>query len=195
MKIIEDVRDYNEIVEDTDILKEVSVSVLPDYSIDMNEVKRHGYVGTGMFPLRKRSAKRLRDLGFNVYQIHANNTESLVEEDNQLIDIGVPVIYGVEKDVWRKFIESKEGIDYLSTRYEFCLSAKRVANDELSYVDAKFIEPFIEINFLERTAIKEYLESQETVLSEDRPSLCGNGYRKRCPGEGKADAYHDLYTK
>jgi len=167
VKIIEDVRDYNEIVEDTDILKEVSVPVLPDYSIDMNEVKRHGYVGTGMLPLRNRSAKRLRDLGFNVYQIHANNTESLVEEDNQLIDIGVPVIYGVEKDEWRKFIESKEGKGYLSARYEFCLSAKRVSNDELSYVDAKFIEPFIEINFLERTAIKEYLESQETIVNEN----------------------------
>ena len=159
VKIVENTTQNLETKEDfidvVDKVEEMNVAVLPDYSIDQDFVAdKYGYSWKGMLPMWKRSAKRLYDLGLPVYRLNQDDTETKIEK-SEMID-GDGIIYGIEKPDWVDFIESEKGKSYLATRYEMCKSASKFVTEELSYFDDGIIIDFVEDNFLEKEALKNY---------------------------------------
>ncbi|MBE5751951.1 MAG: DUF3849 domain-containing protein [Clostridiales bacterium] len=171
----EEIKEEVEFLDKEDKVASMEIDIMPDTTIDQDEMHKYGYQWDGMLPLRRRSADRLRELGLTVYKLYPNDTES--EYDGEIKQGEENILYGIEKPDWKTFIESKEGKAYLYARLAMCKSASHVVNDELSYVDEKFTINFIESNFKERTRLEGYFFEQEKPSAKEMrkfiPNLLG----------------------
>lgn len=155
MALPESVKKEESFIDSEDKIAGLKVDVLPDYSIDQEEMETYGYKWKGMLPLRERAAKRVRELGMDVYKLYQDDTESGIDSSDMFE--GNEYLYGVEKPDWISFIQSERGKAYLATRYEMCKSASTLVNKEIDYVDEGVTLVFNEINFAEKEALKGYV--------------------------------------
>ena len=163
VKIIENMAEMSKednFIDGTDKIAELEMAVLPDYSITQEDMDDYGYKWLGMLPLRRLAAVRLKELGFEVFKLYENDTEGAVESVDEIRQSD-GVIFGVEKPTWKAFYESEEGKAYLAARSSLCEAGSYVASEDMSYVDAKFIEPFIDNNFSEKHGLREFFKTVE----------------------------------
>ena len=163
VKIIENMAEMSKedsFIDETDKIAELEMAVLPDYSITQEDMDDYGYKWLGMLPLRRLAAVRLKELGFEVFKLYENDTEGAVESVDEIRQSD-GVIFGVEKPTWKAFYESEEGKAYLAARSSLCEAGSYVASEDMSYVDAKFIEPFIDNNFSEKHGLREFFKTVE----------------------------------
>ncbi len=163
VKIIENMAEMSKedsFIDETDKIAELEMAVLPDYSINQEDMDDYGYKWLGMLPLRKAAAVRLKELGFEVFKLYEDDTEGAVESVDEIRQSD-GFIFGVEKPTWKAFYESEEGKAYLAARSALCEASGYVASEEMSYVDAKFIEPFIDNNFSEKYGLREFFKTVE----------------------------------
>lgn len=167
VKIIEEMQQQKEesFIDNDDKIATMNVDVMPDYSIGQEEMHDFGYQWDGMLPMRERTARMLFDLGLPIQLLHGEDTESEVTTKEDIeYHTG---LYGIEKPDWQEFIESDEGKAYLSARYVFCEAASHVLNEEMNYMDARFIDGITDNIFTEKSRIKRYLEPFGMSESED----------------------------
>ena len=171
----EEIKEEVEFLDKEDKVASMEIDLMPDATIDQDEMHKYGYQWDGMLPLRRRGADRLRELGLTVHKLYSNDTES--EYDGSIKENEPKLIYGIEKPDWKAFIESKEGKAYLYARLAMCKSGTRVLHENLSYVDDTFTISFSENNFLERAALERYLADKVQPSAEEMrkfiPNLLG----------------------
>ena len=153
----------DDIIDKEDKTAAMQVDILPDYSVDTEQMHEYGYTWDGMLPMRKTAAQRAFERGVQVYRLGKDDTEREVEHSGDFED---RALYGVEKPVWKQYIESEHGRAYLAARLQFAEAAKEVTSKELDYVDERFTIDFIETNFAEKAALKKYLADKPTPGSE-----------------------------
>lgn len=159
----ETIKEQDELIDKTDNVAAIEVALLPDNMLTQKGMHRYGYTWDGMLPLRSRTAKRLLDMGMQVYSLHSDNTETKITDFEQISADG---IYGIEKPVWNNYLSTKEADAYFAARMIVANAVGEVINDELNYVDCKYADPLSDINFDERTALENYMSSKETPAEE-----------------------------
>lgn len=88
-------------------IEAVAASVVPDHSITHEDMVAYGYDWDGMIPLREQTAEKLYDAGFEVFVLHPNNAEAVIENKECLADyVKNSAIFGVEKVAWARFVEA-----------------------------------------------------------------------------------------
>ena len=168
----EEIKEEVEFLDKEDKVASMEIDIMPDTTIDQDEMHKYGYQWDGMLPLRRRSADRLRELGLTVHKLYSNDTES--EYDGEIKQGEENILYGIEKPDWKTFIESKDGRAYLYARLAMCKSGSRVVHENLSYVDEKFTINFIENNFLEKAVIEGYFFEKEKPSAEEMRKFIPN---------------------
>lgn len=158
----------DDIIDKEDKVAAMQVEILPDYSVDTEQMHDYGYTWDGMLPMRKTTAQRAFDRGVQVYRLGKDDTAREVEHAGDFED---KVLYGVEKPVWKQYLESEHGRAYLAARLEFAKAAKEVTSKELDYVDERFTIDFIETNFVERSALGKYLADKSKPTDEAMKSF------------------------
>ncbi len=154
--------------EDTIIDKEdktalMQVDLLPDYTVDANDMHEYGYTWDGMLPIRKRAAQRIFNNGIQVYKLGKDDTETEIE---RLDDFEDGALYGVEKPLWKNYTESENGRAYLAARLEVAKAASKTASKDMDYVDERFTIDFIESNFTEKAALNKYAADKSEPTAE-----------------------------
>lgn len=144
----------DDIIDKEDKVASMQVEILPDYSVDSEQMHEYGYSWDGMLPMRTNAARRAFERGVQVYELGKDDTETEVEYAGEFEN---GMMYGVEKPVWKKYLESANGRAYLAARLQFAEAAKVVTTEELDYVDESFTIDFIETNYTERSALNRYL--------------------------------------
>ena len=172
----EEIKEEVEFLDKEDKVASMEIDLMPDTTIDQDEMHKYGYQWDGMLPLRRRSADRLRELGLTVHKLYSNDTES--EYDGEIKENEPKLIYGIEKPDWKAFIESKDGRAYLYARLAMCKSGSRVVYENLSYVDEKFTINFGENNFLEKAVIEGYFFEKEKPSAEEMRKFIPNLLRE-----------------
>ena len=151
-----------------DLIKKADI-IMPDYTIGQEEMQDFGYKRNDMLPMRKHTAKLLFELGLPIKVLvpllNGKSTKNDVKNKEAFEEYSYNSLYGIEKTDWQEFIESNEGKAYLSARYVFCEAASHVLNEDMSYMDAMFIDGISDNLFTEKSRIKRYSES---------PVLCEN---------------------
>ena len=94
----------DDILDKEDKVALMQVDVLPDYSVSVKDMHKYGYTWDGMLPMRKDAARRAFGRGVQVYYLGKDDTET---EAESLSDFEDGVLYGVEKPVWNKYLESE----------------------------------------------------------------------------------------
>lgn len=150
----------DEIKEDTfidneDKIAAMDVAVLPDYTIGQDEMHESGYTWDGMLPLRKRTAKRLVELGLPVVALKGDDTERKVTSTDEVERSGN--LFGIEKPDWNEFIASDKGRAYLTARLLLSQATSKEVNEEMNYFAAQFVDGLSDNNFIEHAALKKYL--------------------------------------
>ena len=141
----------------------MQVDVLPDYSVSVKDMHKYGYTWDGMLPMRKDAARRAFGRGVQVYYLGKDDTET---EAESLSDFEDGVLYGVEKPVWNKYLESEHGRAYMAARSQFAEAAGVVASGEMDSIDERFTIDFIETNYEERADLDDYLASVPAPSAE-----------------------------
>lgn len=72
-------------------------------------------------------------------------------------------LFGIEKPIWKEYIESEKSLLYLKARQIFSKSAQLVAREEIDYGSNRYIEPFIKENYEEQTALNKHLADKENI--------------------------------
>ena len=153
----------DDIIDKEDKVASMQVDVLPDYTVSTEDMHKYGYTWDGMLPMRKDAARRAFERGVQVYYLGRDDTES---EAESLSDFEDGVLYGVEKPVWNKYLESEHGRAYMAARSQFAESAGVVASGEMDSVDERFTIDFIETNYEERADLDDYLASVPATDTE-----------------------------
>ncbi len=162
-------RNYKEeeIIDEEDKVALMQVDILPDYNVDSEKMHEYGYTWDGMLPMYKNAAIRAFGRGVQVYKLNKDDTETEIENLSDFDKNSKKrSLYGVEKPVWKKYLESEQGIAYLSARLQFAEAAKEVTSKELDCVDEQFTIDFIEANFEEKAALKKYLSDKPKLDAE-----------------------------
>ncbi|MGN1372682.1 MAG: DUF3849 domain-containing protein [Candidatus Coproplasma sp.] len=144
------IREEKRIIEE---IENMEMAVQPDYSIDQEDMANYGYVWRGMLPMSRETAEQLYKLGLPVHRLHEDGTEYAI---NKPEDFHNERIFGIKKTDWKPFIESEIGKTYLATKFEICNAASDVVSEDLGYVDEAFTIDFMESNYAERAALKNY---------------------------------------
>ena len=153
----------DDIIDKEDKVVLMQVDVLPDYSVSAEDMHKYGYTWDGMLPMRKDAARRAFERGVQVYYLGKDDTES---EAESLGDFEDGVLYGVEKPVWKKYLESEHGRAYMAARSQFAEAAGVVASGEMDSIDERFTIDFIETNYEERADLDDYLASVPVPSAE-----------------------------
>ncbi len=153
----------DDIIDKEDKVASMQVDVLPDYSVSTEDMHKYGYTWDGMLPMRKDAARRAFERGVQVYYLGKDDTET---EAESLGDFEDGVLYGVEKPVWNKYLESEHGRAYMAARSQFAEAAGVVASGEMDSIDERFTIDFIETNYEERADLDDYLASVPTTDTE-----------------------------
>ena len=147
------------IIDEEDKVALMIVDVLPDYRVDAVHMHKYGYLWDGMLPLTRNTALRLWGMGLQIYKLNDDNTHAEIrhygdfkgEKEN---------IYGIEKPVWKNFMDNEKSTPYFAARSQFAEAAGVVASGEMSAIDERFTIDFIEINYAERADLDEYLATK-----------------------------------
>ena len=157
-----------EIIDKEDKVATMQVAVLPDYAVDAEQMHKYGYLWDGMLPLTRDKAARLWGMGLQVYKLGADNTQEEVNHyGNFGFDTADAAMFGVEKPVWKRFLENEKSLPYFASRLQFANSATVIMSEELDAVDERFTIDFIETNYKERVAIKDYLADKPKPTAEE----------------------------
>lgn len=187
---MEEIKQNDDFIDSDDKVAQMEVKLLPDYSIHADTMHQMGYSWDGMLPLRKRTAKKLQELGLQVYLLNSDDTERAVQSKEDIEQHSG--VFGVEKPDWNAFLETDKAREYLATRFFVVMAAGKVASEDLSYVDATFIDPFIDNNFEEKTALRKYL-SEEQMPETDKMMRYTNDlideFSERIYGNGILEHY------
>lgn len=167
VKIIETLENKKEdgIIDNIDRVAEIEVSLLPDYTLTQENMHDYGYKWDGMLPIGSRTAKRLYNLGVEVYRLYKDDTQSGLDDEDGLI--AHEGMFGVEKPDWIAFLETDKAKEYLAAKMFVSNAAGKVINDELDYVDSKYADLISDINFAEREALTEFMRNKE-IPNTDR---------------------------
>lgn len=82
---------------------EKEIDALPDGMVGLSEMHEYGYSWNEMLPLTKDKASELFGEDVSVYQLHADGSETLVEDRAALQ--AHDGLFGVEKDDWSAYLE------------------------------------------------------------------------------------------
>ncbi len=82
---------------------EEEIDALPDGMVGLSEMHEYGYSWDEMLPLTKERASKLFGEDVAVYQLHADGSETLVEDSAALQ--GHDGLFGVEKGDWNAYLE------------------------------------------------------------------------------------------
>ncbi len=147
------------IIDEEDKVAAMQVDLLPDYTVTQEDMHAYGYTWDGMLPVSRRTAYRLWAMGLGVHKLAPDDTDMPVEQYGDL-NPHERVYYGIEKPTWNNYLKDEKSLPYLYARKEFCDAASKVANEELSPVDERFMIDFSETNFRERMALERYLANK-----------------------------------
>lgn len=156
-------KEDNDIIDKEDKTALMQVEILPDYSVVAKDMHEHGYFWDGMLPMRKDAAKRAFERGVQVYILGKDDTE---REAEVITDFEDGLLFGVEKPVWKMYLESEHGRAYMAARSQFAEAAGVVASGEMDSIDERFTIDFIETNYEERADLDEYLAEKPNPTAE-----------------------------
>lgn len=135
--------------------------LIPDESITVKEMKDYGYKFEGMLPLNNKTAKQLFKKGCNIFLLYQDNTESMVEKEEDIEKH--EGIYGIEIPIWNTYLEEEETKNYYSARFIISEAANKVVNEEMSYIDERFTYRFSEENVKEYSKLSQYFKDIPVV--------------------------------
>lgn len=154
-----DIREVN-IIDEEDKVAAMKIEVLPDYSITQDEMHEYGYKWDGMLPISKNRALKLWTMGVTVCKL-GKDDEHVEVDDYVDFDDGGNTMYGIEKPVWKKFIDGEKSAPYLFARLHVTSAVSNMISEEMNYIDDKFIGKFKEDNFKERSNLEDFLPYAE----------------------------------
>ncbi len=164
--IMERSSEIEPILDETDKVAAMVVSVAPDYTVTKEEMHRYGYTWDGMLPIKdKQIAKQLFENGVQLFTLTKSDSEYEIKEREELE--AADVIYGVEKPVWNDWIQTRAGQNYLSTRLSVARSAEQGVSKEMTEMDERFTLAFIESNFEEIVALQKSIK--ESDIDQSKP--------------------------
>ncbi len=156
------------IIDNEDKIAAMQVVVLPDYEVDIEDMHKYGYVWDGMLPLTRDKAARLWGMGLQVYKLGADNTLQEIEHyGNFGFDTKEKAMFGIEKPVWKRFLESEKALPYFAARSQFAESAGVVTSGDMDSIDERFTIDFIEANYKERADLDDYLADKPKPKPEE----------------------------
>lgn len=146
------------IIDEEDKVAKMKVEVMPDYSITQDDMNEYGYKWDGMLPLTKNRAVKFWNMGLNVCKLGTDDEHSEVDDYADFNDDG-KTIYGIEKPVWKKYIDDEKSIPYLMARLHATSATSNMISEEMNYIDDKFIGKFKEENFREFVDLENILQN------------------------------------
>ena len=165
VKIVEEMmEEKEESFIDENETEETQADILPDYSINQEEMFKYGYKQDDMLPLRKNTAKLLYEIGLPVRILNAINTDEAVPSVADIIHR--KELNGIKKADWQEFINSDKGFDYLYARYFFSESALKTLNEDMSYMDGMYVDGLSNAISEEKSALEEYLPDDKIPVNE-----------------------------
>lgn len=156
-------KEDDDIIDKEDKTALMQVEILPDYSVVAKDMHEYGYFWDGMLPMRKDAAKRAFERGVQVYILGKDDTE---RETEVITDFEDGLLFGVEKPVWKMYLESEHGRAYMAARSQFAEAAGVVASGEMDSIDERFTIDFIETNYEERADLDDYLAEKPKPTAE-----------------------------
>ena len=96
-------KDDSALLWETIRVAQEEIDALPDGMVGLSEMHEYGYSGDEMLPLTKDMASELFGEDVSVYQLHADGSETLVEDRAALQEHDG--LFGVEKDDWNAYKE------------------------------------------------------------------------------------------
>ncbi len=156
-------KEDDDIIDKEDKTALMQVEILPDYSVGAKDMHEYGYFWDGMLPMRKDAAKRAFERGVQVYILGKDDTE---REAEVITDFEDGLLFGVEKPVWKMYLESEHGRAYMAARSQFAEAAGVVASGEMDSIDERFTIDFIETNYEERADLDDYLAEKPNPTAE-----------------------------
>lgn len=153
-----DIREVN-IIDEEDKIAAMKIEVLPDYTITQDEMHEYGYKWDGMLPISKNKAIRLWTMGLTVCKLGKDDDHVNVDDYRDFN--GEEAMYGIEKPVWKKYIDSEKSAPYLFARLHVVSAVSNMISDEMNYVEDKFIGKFKDENFRERANLEDFLPYAE----------------------------------
>ena len=96
-------KDDLSLLSETKDMAQAEIDFLPDGMVGLSEMHEYGYSWNEMLPLTKDRASELFGEDVSVYQLHADGSETLVEDKEALQ--AHDGLFGVEKDDWSAYLE------------------------------------------------------------------------------------------
>jgi len=163
---------------------EDEINALPDGMVGLSEMHEYGYSWNEMLPLTRDKASELFGEDVTVYQLHADDSETLVEDREALQ--GHDGLFGVEKSDWNAYLE------YQSMKQELEDSepnreAQLLYGNESRFgiYQLKDTEETRDIHFMNM----DYLERKSIPVSRENYTLVYVGELK------EGISLEDIYTK
>ena len=147
------------IIDNEDKVALMQVDVLPDYTVDAEQMHKYGYLWDGMLPLTRNKAARLWGMGLQIYKLNDDNTHAEIQHYGDF-NGEKQIMYGIERSVWKNFMDNEKSTPYFAARSQFAEAAGVVASGEMSAVDERFTIDFIETNYAERADLDDYLATK-----------------------------------
>lgn len=132
--------------------------LLPDYTYTKTDMMEYGFINNEMLPLSKDVAQKIYENGGTIYLLNDDNSKQKVNSLNELEEHFGMV--GITINDWDTFLNQEKVQNYLYARFVFCQSGSRVVNEEMDYMDERFIYSFSESNYEERMRLSQYFENK-----------------------------------
>ena len=162
---------------------EEEIDALPDGMVGLSEMHEYGYAWNEMLPLKKDMAEELFGEDVAVYQLHADGSETLVE-DKEILQAH-DGLFGVQKDDWGAYQEyqsMKQELEETTPNKEAQLLYGN--DDRFGIYQLKDTEETREIRFM----AMDYLEMKDITVAKENYELAYTGELK----EGMN--LEDIYT-
>lgn len=175
---------FPNLIAQTVINAQAEIDSLPDGMVGLSEMHKYGYSWNEMLPLTKDRAAELFSEDVAVYRLHADGSETLVEDKDGLQ--GHDGMFGVEKSDWSAYLEyqtMKQGLEESVPEREAKLLYGN--EDQFGIYQLKDIQETRDIRFM----ALDYLEMKGVAVSKDNYDLVYTGELK----EGMS--LEDIYTK
>ena len=167
------------LLSETKDMAQAEIDFLPDGMVGLSEMHEYGYSWNEMLPLTKDRASELFEEGMEVYLLHSDGSEAVIEEWGALY--GHDGLFGVEKDDWSAYLE-RELEEYIPSRENRLLYGDE---SQFGIYQLKDTEATRDIRFM----AMDYLEMKGIPVSKENYELVYTGELK----EGMS--LEDIYTK
>ena len=172
------------LLSETKDMAQAEIDFLPDGMVGLSEMHEYGYSWNEMLPLTKDRASELFGEDVAVYQLHADGSETLVE-DKEVLQ-GHDGLFVVQKDDWSAYLEyqfmKQELAESVPNREAQLLYGSK---DQFGIYQLKDTEETRDIRFM----AMDYLEMKGVPVSKENYELVYTGDLK----EGMS--LEDIYTK